>query len=50
MSSGANDYHEDWDLQRERLSAYLDDELDTAERASLERHLAECEQCRAALV
>lgn len=49
MSSGVNMYHEDWDLQRERLSAYLDDELDAAEREPLERHLAQCEQCRMAL-
>jgi anti-sigma factor RsiW len=49
MSSGVNKYHEDWDLQRERLSAYLDDELDAAEREPLERHLAQCEECRAAL-
>lgn len=49
MSSGTSFFHEDWDLQRERLSAYLDDELDTAEREPLERHLAGCEECSAIL-
>ncbi|HKV85940.1 MAG TPA: zf-HC2 domain-containing protein [Ktedonobacterales bacterium] len=49
MSSGTNFFHEDWDLQRERLSASLDGELDAAEREQLERHLVECERCRAIL-
>lgn len=32
-----------------RLSEYLDDELDTAERAAVEAHLQSCEECRADL-
>lgn len=39
----------DWDEQHERLSAYLDGELDEGERAALERHLPTCEQCQRAL-
>lgn len=39
----------DWDEQRERLSAYLDDELGKGERAELERHLPTCEQCQRTL-
>ena len=31
----------------ETLSAYLDDELDVAARADVERHLAACDDCRA---
>jgi Putative zinc-finger len=34
---------------RDQLSPYLDDALTSAERASLERHLAECDACRAEL-
>ena len=30
----------------DRLSAYLDTQLDAAERGSFEAHLAECEECR----
>jgi len=41
--------HSDWELQRERLSAYLDGELPHAERAALETHLATCEQCQGEL-
>jgi anti-sigma factor RsiW len=37
------------DRWTDRLSEYLDDELETAERESLERHLAECAACREAL-
>jgi anti-sigma factor RsiW len=31
----------------ETISAYLDDDLDAAARASVERHLAACDDCRA---
>ena len=34
---------DDWN---DRLSEYLDDELDPRERASLEAHLADCDSCR----
>jgi anti-sigma factor RsiW len=34
---------------RELLSAYLDDELAVEERMAVDRHLAECEDCRAEL-
>ncbi|MCP5114103.1 MAG: hypothetical protein GY953_25005, partial [bacterium] len=30
----------------DRLSAYLDTQLEAAERDSVEAHLAECEECR----
>jgi hypothetical protein len=33
----------------DRLSEYLDDELDAAQRAELETHLTGCDACRAAL-
>ncbi|NIM50701.1 MAG: hypothetical protein GTN62_10150 [Gemmatimonadales bacterium] len=33
----------------ERLSAYVDGELEAGERDALEKHLAGCEQCRAVL-
>lgn len=36
----------DWDEQRERLSAYLDGELDEGEREALEQHLPMCEECQ----
>ncbi|MGZ3639686.1 MAG: anti-sigma factor family protein [Ktedonobacterales bacterium] len=39
----------DWDEQRERLSAYLDGELDGGEREALEQHLPACEQCQRTL-
>ena len=37
------------DLLNERLSEYLDDELDAATPAEVEAHLAECAKCRADL-
>lgn len=37
------------DLSNERLSEYLDDELEAAERAAIEVHLHDCEECRADL-
>lgn len=43
------DHTGDWDEQRERLSAYLDNELDEGEREALERHLPTCEQCQRTL-
>src|SRR5437879_503956 len=39
----------DWAEQRERLSAYLDGELDEGEREALEQHLPTCEQCQRTL-
>lgn len=41
--------HADWNTQRERLAAYLDDELASVEREQLERHLADCADCQRAL-
>jgi anti-sigma factor RsiW len=41
--------HDDRERLTEALSAYLDDALDSAERDTLERHLATCETCRAEL-
>ena len=41
--------HSDWELQRERLSAYLDGELSETERVALEAHLPTCEQCQGEL-
>jgi anti-sigma factor RsiW len=49
MTVSRNHQHSDWEQQFERLSAYLDNEVDEAERAALERHLPTCEECRAAL-
>jgi anti-sigma factor ChrR (cupin superfamily) len=37
------------DVVNERLSDYLDNELDAAARAEVEAHLADCEECRADL-
>jgi anti-sigma factor RsiW len=37
------------DKWAERLSAYLDGELDSVDRAALEAHLEECDECQAAL-
>lgn len=47
MSSGFEEFHADWERQREALSALLDGELEQARRVPLERHLATCGQCRA---
>ncbi|HZC05544.1 MAG TPA: zf-HC2 domain-containing protein [Ktedonobacterales bacterium] len=38
--------HSDWELQRERLSAYLDGELGAEERVALDAHLSGCERCQ----
>ena len=40
------DQHDNWDEQRERLSAYIDGELPSAEAQQLEAHLASCAECR----
>ena len=37
------------DRWSDRLSAYLDDELDQAERSAIETHLAACDECAGAL-
>jgi Putative zinc-finger len=37
------------DLWTDRLSEYLDGELDSTERAQIEEHLAECEACASVL-
>lgn len=47
MSSGFEDFHAEWERQREALSALLDGELESGQRERLERHLATCERCRA---
>ena len=39
----------DWEQQQERLSAYLDGELEAAERSTLERHLPTCARCQETL-
>ena len=49
MIRGMDHHARDWDEQRERLSAYLDDELGAEERAALERHLPGCARCQAEL-
>jgi hypothetical protein len=49
MSTNMMQHVHDWDAQRERLSAYLDNELPTAERMALERHVAGCVRCAAEL-
>jgi anti-sigma factor RsiW len=49
MTRGTNQHIEDWDEQREWLSAYLDGELGAEERAALERHLPGCARCQAEL-
>lgn len=41
-----HDQHDNWDEQRERLSAYIDGELPPAETRRLEAHLATCAECR----
>ncbi len=38
--------HTDWEMQRERLSAYLDGEATPAERYALDAHLSDCAQCQ----
>jgi hypothetical protein len=48
-TSGDDRHPADWELQREQLSAYLDDELEPAERAALERHLPDCPRCQSEL-
>src|SRR5438876_6702678 len=37
------------DRWSDRLSAYLDDELDRAERSAIETHLASCDECAGTL-
>lgn len=49
MTASANHQHRDRAQQLERLSAYLDDELDETERATLDEHLPTCEECRSLL-
>jgi hypothetical protein len=49
MSTNATEHASDWDVQRERLSAYLDRQLPAAEHAALERHVAGCARCTAEL-
>ena len=46
MNGGNGREHADRGALRERLSAYLDGELAPADAAALERHLAECAECR----
>src|SRR5260370_26817699 len=48
-TSGDDRHPADWERQREQLSAYLDDELEPAERAALERHLPDCPRCQSEL-
>lgn len=38
--------HSDWEQQHERLSAYLDGELTSAERSTIEAHLSGCDECQ----
>src|SRR5215469_11100979 len=49
MTASANHQHSNSAEQLERLSAYLDGELDETERAALEQHLPTCEECRSLL-
>jgi anti-sigma factor RsiW len=49
MTASANHQHSDRAEQLERLSAYLDDELDETERVALEEHLPTCEECQSLL-
>lgn len=46
MIGGNGREHADREALRERLSAYLDGELAPGDAAALERHLAECAECR----
>src|SRR5258708_15392432 len=48
-TSGDDRHPADWELQREQLSAYLDDELEPAARAALEHHLPGCTRCQSEL-
>jgi anti-sigma factor RsiW len=49
MSTNTIAHQHDWDAQRERLSAYLDNELSEAERIALAEHVAGCARCTAEL-
>jgi hypothetical protein len=42
-------HRNDWERQREQLSAYIDGELSAAEREELERHIPGCPECQEAL-
>jgi predicted anti-sigma-YlaC factor YlaD len=46
---GGGRHPNDWERQREQLSAYIDGELSAAERAQLERHIPGCPECQEAL-
>src|SRR5215471_7579683 len=46
---GGGRHPNDWERQREQLSAYIDGELSAAERAELERHIPACPECQEAL-
>ena len=46
---GGRRHPNDWERQREQLSAYIDGELSAAERADLERHIPGCPECQEAL-
>jgi hypothetical protein len=49
MNGGNSREHADREGLRERLSAYLDGELEAGDAAALERHLRGCAECRAEL-
>jgi predicted anti-sigma-YlaC factor YlaD len=46
---GGGRHPNNWERQREQLSAYIDGELSAAERAELERHIPGCPECQEAL-
>ena len=46
---GGGRHPNDWERQREQLSAYIDGELSDGERAVLERHIPGCPECQEAL-